>query len=114
MAVCRTGSQYRQFFAWLLRTIRRLNDDNPAAATEAAAIRVDSSDIASFLDGQFEVDVIGPELWVSKNKGSALPQSCKTVLLFSACCYASASWWYCVAFVLGLASIVQTQCNNKQ
>lgn len=71
MAVCHAGAQYRQFFAWLLRTIRRLNDDNPSAATEAAAIRVDSSDIAAFLHGQFEVDAIGPELWV----GSCIPMS---------------------------------------
>lgn len=68
MAVCWAGAQYRQFFAWLLRTIRRLNDDNPAAATEAAAIRVDSTDIAAFLHGQFEQDIIGPEIQVSLSR----------------------------------------------
>lgn len=54
--------QYRHFFAWLLRTVRRLNDDNPSAATEAAAIKVDPSNVAAFLHGQFCTDMVGPEL----------------------------------------------------
>lgn len=62
MGVCQAGVQYRHFFAWLLRTIRRLNDDNPAAATEAAAIKVDPSNVAAFLHGQFCTDMVGPEV----------------------------------------------------
>ena len=64
LGVCQAGVQYRHFFAWLLRTIRRLNDDNPAAATEAAAIKVDPSNVAAFLHSQFCMDVVGPELKV--------------------------------------------------
>lgn len=62
MGVCQAGVQYRHFFAWLLRTVRRLNDDNPSAATEAAAIKVDPSNVAAFLHGQFCTDMVGPEL----------------------------------------------------
>ena len=64
MGVCQAGVQYRHFFAWLLRTVRRLNDDNPSAASEAAAIRVDPSNVAAFLHGQFCTDRVGPELRV--------------------------------------------------
>ena len=62
LGVCQAGVQYRHFFAWLLRTVRRLNDDNPQAATEAAAIKVDPTNVAAFLQGQFCRDVIGPEI----------------------------------------------------
>ena len=62
LGICQAGVQYRHFFAWLLRTVRRLNDDNPAAAAEAAAIKVNPSDVAVFLHGQFSTDMIGPEL----------------------------------------------------
>lgn len=64
MGVCQAGVQYRHFFAWLLRTVRRLNDDNPSAATEAAAIKVDPTNVAAFLHGQFCTDMVGPELKV--------------------------------------------------
>ena len=64
IGVCQAGMQYRHFFAWLLRTVRRLNDDNPQAATEAAAIKVDPTNVAAFLQGQFCRDVIGPEIKV--------------------------------------------------
>jgi len=64
MGNCQAGVQYRHFFAWLLRTVRRLNDDNPSAATEAAAIKVDPSNVAAFLHGQFCTDMVGPELKV--------------------------------------------------
>ena len=65
IGVCQAGRQYRHFFAWLLRTVRRLNDDNPQAATEAAAIKVDPTNVAAFLQGQFCRDVIGPEIKVN-------------------------------------------------
>ncbi len=64
IGVCQAGVQYRHFFAWLLRTIRCLNDVNPAAATEAAAIKVDPSNVAAFLHGQFCTDMVAPELKV--------------------------------------------------
>lgn len=64
IGVCQAGMQYRYFFAWLLRTVRRLNDDIPQAATEAAAIKVDPTNVAAFLQGQFCRDVIAPEIQV--------------------------------------------------
>ena len=64
IGVCQAGMQYRHFFAWLLRTVRRLNDDIPQAATEAAAIKVDPTNVAAFLQGQFCRDVIAPEVQV--------------------------------------------------
>ena len=72
IGVCQAGVQYRHFFAWLLRTARRLNDDNRQAATEAAAIKVDPSNVAAFLQGQFCADVIGPEIKVNLQNRSVL------------------------------------------
>ena len=71
IGVCQAGMQYRHFFAWLLRTVRRLNDDNPQAATEAAAIKVDPTNVAAFLQGQFCRDAIGPEIKVRMGYSSA-------------------------------------------
>ena len=79
MGVCQAGVQYRHFFAWLLRTVRRLNDDNPSAATEAAAIKVDPSNVAAFLHGQFCTDMVGPELKVKH----ALKPPCKLLQIWA-------------------------------
>ena len=76
IGLCQAGMQYRHFFAWLLRTVRRLNDDNPQAATEAAAIKVDPTNVAAFLQGQFCRDVIGPEIKVRTLRTSV--QQCWT------------------------------------
>ena len=88
LGVCQAGVQYRHFFAWLLRTVRRLNDDNPAAAAEAAAIKVNPSDVAVFLHGQFSTDMIGPELKVrlkpTRNKPLLTPV-CSFVLNIRRC-----------------------------
>eukprot|EP00891_Asterochloris_glomerata_P000844 jgi/Astpho2/844/fgenesh1_pg.00016_%23_68_t len=59
IAVTVAGGQYRQFFAWLLRNIRKLNEDNAAGE---AAIKVDAVAVADFLQGQFQQDCIQPEL----------------------------------------------------
>ena len=96
IGVCQAGVQYRHFFAWLLRTVRRLNDDNPQAATEAAAIKVDPSNVAAFLQGQFSADVIGPEIKVQiHRKGPFPPESPQKPTLctkFRFCAFVHSIW----------------------
>jgi len=67
-----TAAEYRRLFDWLLQTVRRLNDDAPAAAGAAARPAPDAPRLAAFLRGQFRTDALAPLLAAEARRRAAL------------------------------------------
>lgn len=71
--VTATACQYRAFFSWLLKVIRQLEAasgsgtglDGAGGASDASTPLPQCQEVLAFLKGQFQHDVIGPELAVS-------------------------------------------------
>ena len=86
-----TAAEYRRLFDWLLQTVRRLNDDAPAAAGAAARPAPDAPRLAAFLRGQFRADALAPLLAAEARRRAALCPSLQTPPSASGCCGAAAS-----------------------
>ncbi len=80
LALVTAGADYRTLFAWLLTTIRRLNEEPSAlggAAAHRASLRTDGFQfdalrMAAFLQAQFEHDNIGSHLAPDVRAAAAL------------------------------------------
>ncbi len=61
LALVRAGTRYRTLFAWLLTAVRRMTEEDPAAA-QRHSFQMDTAALAEFLRGQLFSDAIGPQL----------------------------------------------------
>lgn len=59
LQVVALGAQYRMFFVWLLRTVRRANDDGGGGSE--TSIPVDPQAVADFLISGYDSDQLAAE-----------------------------------------------------